>query len=127
MKMHPVPSLAVVVYTAGPACVQCKMTKQVMAAARIPHTVVDLTEESNAAARDYVTEDLGYSQAPIVVVDDRNHWAGFQPARIKALASLFEDRSPGVAPAPVVKRPAADVCAAHVPLHLQESSRRMGL
>ncbi|TFD21299.1 NrdH-redoxin [Cryobacterium sp. TMS1-13-1] len=52
--------------------------------AGVTYTVVDVTE--NAAALEYVSEDLGYSAAPIVVVDEHNHWAGFRPDRIIALA-----------------------------------------
>ena len=48
------------------------------------YTVVDVT--LNAAALEYVSEDLGYSAAPIVVVDEHNHWSGFRPDRITALA-----------------------------------------
>ncbi|QBR73330.1 glutaredoxin family protein [Microbacterium sediminis] len=46
-----------------------------------------LAEPGNVAAREYVTDDLGYSQAPVVVVDDHDHWSGFQPAKIRELAA----------------------------------------
>lgn len=51
----------------------------------------DLTDEAatyppeNAAAREWVMEDLGYKEAPIVVVNDHNHWSGFRPDKILAL------------------------------------------
>jgi len=54
-----------------PACVQCTMTYKALDKAGVTYTVVDVTE--NAAALEYVTEDLGYSAAPILVVDERNH------------------------------------------------------
>lgn len=79
----------VVVYTTGDECVQCRLTKQVMDAVGLAYAAVDLTDPSNAAARDYVTEDLGYSAAPVVVVDDQDHWAGFRPDRIKQVAALI--------------------------------------
>lgn len=61
-----------------------------MDAEGIPHTDIDLTEPGNAAAREYVTDDLGYSQAPVVVIDDHDHWSGFQPTRIRELAARIE-------------------------------------
>ncbi len=67
-----------------PACVQCTMTYKALDKAGVTYTVVDVTE--NTAALEYVTEDLGYSAAPIVVVDEHNHWSGFRPDRIAALA-----------------------------------------
>lgn len=76
----------ITVYTTGPACPQCALTERVMTAAGIPFTDIDLTREENAAARDYVTGDLGYTSAPVVVVDDHDHWSGFQPDLIKRLA-----------------------------------------
>ena len=66
-----------------PACIQCTMTYRALDRAGVTYTVVDVTE--NAAALEYVSEDLGYSAAPIVVVDDHNHWAGFRPDLIAAL------------------------------------------
>lgn len=69
-----------------PSCVQCRMTYRVLEQKGIPYTVVDVTE--NDAARAYVTEDLGYSQAPVVVVDEHDHWSGFQPAQIDRIAAL---------------------------------------
>jgi glutaredoxin-like protein NrdH len=45
---------------------------------------VDVT--TNDAALEYVTEELGYSAAPVVVVDDHNHWSGFRPDLIDNLS-----------------------------------------
>ena len=67
-----------------PACIQCTMTYRALDKASVMYTVVDVTE--NEAALEYVSEDLGYSAAPIVVVDEHNHWAGFRPDLIAALA-----------------------------------------
>ena len=50
--------------------------------AGLAYEVVDITEDSEA--RDYVMA-LGYLQAPVVVAGD-DHWSGFRPDRIKALA-----------------------------------------
>ncbi|MCB0934719.1 MAG: NrdH-redoxin, partial [Mycobacterium sp.] len=46
------------------------------------YDIVDITQV--AEARDYVMA-LGYLQAPVVVADGE-HWSGFRPDRIKALA-----------------------------------------
>lgn len=82
--------ISVTVYTTGPACVQCWLTRRCLDEAGIRYTEVDLALDVNAAARDYVTEDLGYSQAPVVVVngEPEHHWSGFRPDRIDHLASL---------------------------------------
>ncbi|WP_103663358.1 glutaredoxin family protein [Microbacterium sp. CJ77] len=82
--------VSVTVYTTGPACVQCRLTSRRLDEAGIRYTEIDLTLDANAAARHYVTEDLGYSQAPVVVVDGEpeHHWFGFRPDRIDHLASL---------------------------------------
>ena len=93
----------VTVYTTGPGCPQCALTEKAMSAAGIPFTEVDLTDDANAAARDYVTGDLGHARAPVVVVDDHDHWSGFQPDLIKRLAEhigrLPRHIRDGVAPA----------------------------
>lgn len=79
-------SPAITVYS-KPACVQCTMTKKALEKKGIAYREVDVTE--NAAALEYVTEELGYSAAPVVVVDDENHWSGFQPQKIDAVAAAF--------------------------------------
>ncbi len=65
-----------------PGCQQCKFTCVALDHADIPYTVVDLT--AHAAALEYV-QDLGYSQAPIVVVNGHHHWSGFKPTEIEKL------------------------------------------
>ena len=84
--------IAVTVYTTGSACMQCVLTEQVLADLGIPFIECDITREENAAARDYVIGDLGYTQAPVVVVDEHHHWSGFQPEQVSRLASRFGGR-----------------------------------
>lgn len=81
--------ITVTVYTTGPACMQCRLTRQCLTAAGIPFTEIDLTDDVNCNHRDYVTDELGYSQAPVVIVDGEpeHHWSGFQPALITRLAA----------------------------------------
>ena len=75
--------LVVTVYS-KPACVQCTATKKALERKGIRYTEVDLT--TNDAALEYVTEELGYSAAPVVVVDDHHHWSQFRPDLIDNLA-----------------------------------------
>ncbi|MCQ9163915.1 glutaredoxin family protein [Arthrobacter sp. STN4] len=65
-----------------PGCQQCKFTCLSLAHAGIPYSVVDMT--TSAAALEYV-QDLGYAQAPVVVVNEHDHWAGFNPTEIERL------------------------------------------
>ena len=65
---------------AKPGCFGCRKTAEKFTAAGIPFDEVDLT--TTPAALEYVTEDLGYSQAPIVVVDEHFHWSGLRPDMI---------------------------------------------
>ena len=65
------------VYT-KPACPQCDETKAYFDRKGITYTAVDITEVPAALA--YITEELGYSQAPVVVnnSDDQDHWSGLR-------------------------------------------------
>ena len=65
-----------------PLCVQCDATKRALNKAGIPYDVVDVTKDANGKAKIMA---LGYVQAPVVITDD-DHWSGFRPDRIKALA-----------------------------------------
>lgn len=66
-----------------PSCVQCNATYRALDAKGIPYVIVDLSESDDAL--EYVKE-LGYSQAPVVVVDDQDHWSGFRPDHIERIA-----------------------------------------
>jgi glutaredoxin-like protein NrdH len=73
--------MTITVYT-KPACVQCSATYKALDNQGITYDKVDITLDSEA--RDYVMA-LGYLQAPVVVAGS-DHWSGFLPDRIKALA-----------------------------------------
>jgi glutaredoxin-like protein NrdH len=77
---------AVTVYS-KPRCVQCTATYTALDAAGIAYNVVDVSEE--AAAAEYVTDELGYRQAPVVVVSDTEHWSGFRPDLIERLKNTL--------------------------------------
>lgn len=82
----------VTVYT-KPACVQCNATYRALEKAGISYESVDVT--ASPEALEYV-QDLGYSQAPVVVVnaDGENHWSGFRPDKIGQLAVAFKLECP---------------------------------
>lgn len=73
--------MSITVYT-KPACVQCNATYRALDKQGLDYEVVDITEDADA--REYVMA-LGYLQAPIVVTGE-DHWSGYRPDRIKALA-----------------------------------------
>ncbi|AKE39800.1 Ribonucleoside-diphosphate reductase class Ib glutaredoxin subunit [Corynebacterium camporealensis] len=75
--------MSITVYT-KPACVQCNATKKAMDRAGLDYDLVDISLDDEA--RDYVMA-LGYVQAPVVVAGSE-HWSGFRPERVKALASV---------------------------------------
>lgn len=87
MDQQQVTAATITVYS-KPSCVQCTMTYRALDKAGLAYDVVDVTE--NAAAYEYVTGDLGYSQAPIVVVDEHDHWSGFRPDNIGRIAAARE-------------------------------------
>ena len=63
------------------------MTKMMLKAKGVPFVEVDITQNDNA--RQYVVEDLGYTVAPVVVVDDEDHWSDMRPDQIARVAKLF--------------------------------------
>lgn len=72
-----------------PGCVQCTATGRALTSKGLCEGADweyrDLSLAENAAALEWVMEDLGYRQAPIVVVDDETHWSGFRPDCIAKL------------------------------------------
>ncbi|MCB5291488.1 glutaredoxin family protein [Arthrobacter sp. SO3] len=76
----------VTVYT-KPSCPQCRMTYLALDKKGIRYESVDVT--TSPAALEYITEELGYSQAPVVVVDDETHWSGFRPDKIDQVAAAL--------------------------------------
>lgn len=81
--------MSITVYT-KPGCFGCRKTVEKFSAAHLDFEEIDLTQEP--AALEYVTEELGYSQAPIVVVDDHFHWSGLNPVNIAtAIAAAHQE------------------------------------
>lgn len=77
----------ITVYT-KPASVQSNALLRALDRARLNYTVVDISQ--NPAARDYVMA-LGYLHAPVVVAGE-DHWSGFRPDRINAIAEWLHAR-----------------------------------
>ncbi|QCB94724.1 glutaredoxin-like protein NrdH [Cellulomonas shaoxiangyii] len=73
--------MTITVYS-KPACVQCTATYRALDKLGHDYTVVDISEDADA--RDYVMS-LGHLQAPVVVAGGE-HWSGYRPDRISALA-----------------------------------------
>ena len=73
--------MTITVYS-KPACVQCNATYRALDKLDADYTVVDISEDADA--RDCVMS-LGHLQAPVVIVDGE-HWSGYRPDRIGALA-----------------------------------------
>lgn len=77
-----------------PGCVQCTATGRALTSKELQEgddwEYRDLTLTENAAALEWVMSDLGYMQAPIVVVDAETHWSGFRPDRIAKLGGRVE-------------------------------------
>ena len=65
-----------------PSCVQCTATYRALDKQGLAYTVIDITAEDDAKAQ---VEALGYRQLPVVVAGE-DHWSGFRPDRIQALA-----------------------------------------
>ena len=70
-----------------PSCVQCTATYRALKKDGTPHETVDISEDADAYA--FVTEVLGHSAAPVVVVRDGEeifkHWSGFNRDNVAAI------------------------------------------
>ncbi len=75
--------MSITVYT-KPSCVQCNATKRALKKNGLEFSEVDLTEDEEALA---TVKALGYRQAPVVFANG-DHWAGYRPDKIKALARV---------------------------------------
>ena len=75
-----------------PACVQCNSTYKAFNRKDVPFATVDLSVDSEAHA---FTKELGYLQAPVVIVRDadgevKDHWGGFKPEKINEFAAAVK-------------------------------------
>lgn len=65
-----------------PSCIQCIQTKKLLTREGYDFSEVMLSENEDAAM---MVKQLGYSAAPVVIAGD-DHWSGFRPDIIMALA-----------------------------------------
>lgn len=66
-----------------PHCPKCTSTYDALDDKGIKYKVVDL--KTDAKAFKFVTEELGYLGAPVVVTDV-DHWSGYRADKIEELA-----------------------------------------
>ena len=81
--------MTLTIYTKPAGCFGCTKTKQKFAEAGIDFHEVDVT--TNQAAFEYITEELGYSQGPVVVYDkesSEDHWSGLNPVKIARVIGI---------------------------------------
>lgn len=79
------------IYTKPKGCFGCIKTKAKFDEAGVPFQEVDVT--ASEAAFLYVTEELGYSQVPVVVFDKdgtENHWSGLNPDKIDQVIAIVK-------------------------------------
>src|SRR5699024_6461662 len=86
-RERPLPLMDITLYS-QPFCVQCDATKRALNKAGSAYAVVDITEDAEALA---MVKSLGYVQAPVVITSE-DHWSGFRPDKIKALAGIGAER-----------------------------------
>ena len=73
--------MSIIIYS-KPDCVQCNATYRAFDKQGIDYQVIDLTQDPQAL--DHV-KSLFYQQVPVIIAGD-DHWAGFRPDKIGALA-----------------------------------------
>lgn len=81
--------MTVTIYTKPSGCFGCNKTKQLFTEAGLSFHEEDIT--TNEAAFQYITEELGYSQVPVVVYDkdgSENHWSGLNPTKIDQVIAI---------------------------------------
>ncbi|MPV37107.1 glutaredoxin-like protein NrdH [Georgenia subflava] len=74
--------MSITVYS-KPSCVQCDATYRALNKQGLEYEVVDISVDAEALEN---VKALGYQQAPVVFADG-DHWSGFRPDKIKALAA----------------------------------------
>ena len=80
-----VTDMAIIVYS-KPNCVQCNATYRALDKAGLRYETVDISLDVEALEQ---VKSLGYAQAPVVMAGE-DHWSGFRPDKIKALAIAAE-------------------------------------
>jgi len=76
--------MSIIIYI-KPDCVQCNATYRALDRQGIDYRVVDLTQDQQALNH---VKSLGYQQVPVIIAGD-DHWSGFRPDKIGALANAL--------------------------------------
>ena len=76
--------MIIIIYS-KPDCVQCNATYRALDRQGIDYRVVDLTQDQQALNH---VKSLGYQQVPVIIAGD-DHWSGFRPDKIGALANAL--------------------------------------
>lgn len=79
--------MTVTVYTTGPACQSCRLTKQHLTRRGIEFTEVPIDSDDNIIE---AINELGFTTAPVVCASTPGgelSWDGYRPDRIDALAA----------------------------------------
>lgn len=75
--------MTVTVFTTGPTCQMCRMTKIHMKRKGIDFEEVRLDEVPEVAEK---VRELGFTMAPVVLVNDEDVWDGYRSDAIDQLA-----------------------------------------
>ena len=75
--------MSVKVYTL-PSCVQCDSTQRMLKKNSIEFEEVDMSADPIALE---MVKSLGYTSAPVVIVDEIDHWSGFRMDKIQNLSA----------------------------------------
>ncbi len=78
--------MAITVYS-KPHCPKCDSTYRELDSKGIEYEVVDMM--ADVKTFEFVTQHLGYLEAPVVFVTEDEHWSGFKADKIKELAKRF--------------------------------------
>lgn len=78
----------VIVYT-KPRCTQCDRTKALLNKFGVEYEEVDVTTSQIALAR--IKDDWGFTQAPVIEVQDFDVWSGFNPDKIREAAKFIAE------------------------------------
>ena len=80
--------MSITVYS-KPRCPQCDATYRALDKQGVSYEKIDVTQDAESLA---FIKGLGYQQAPVVVAGE-DHWSGFRPDRIKAVAAAGLSRA----------------------------------
>ena len=126
--------MAAITVFGKPNCVQCTQTVKKFEREGLEEgrdfIYRDVTQDP--AAYSYITDELGYSAAPVVVLTDDDHWSGMHPDNNKrAIAWALKQRestpvevAPAPAPTTALDEPAPSAAGPEPPA--QDNTHQLG-